>query len=60
MAFTPTGVELIAKGLGQYLGDLGKADKAQQNLGDSASSAGSKFSGLGGGIAKFGAIVGGA
>ena len=57
MAFTPAGVELIVKGLGPYLGDLGKADKAQQNLGNSAASAGSKITASFGNILRSGAIA---
>jgi hypothetical protein len=55
MAFTPTGVEFFAKGLNKYLTGLGKADKAQRGLGDSASSIGKGFNNLGKSALGFGA-----
>lgn len=60
MAFTPTGVEFLAKNLNSYLRDLGKADKAQQGLGKSVTGVGKTFSRVGGSIAKFGALAAGA
>lgn len=60
MSFTPSGVEFIAKGLNQYLGDLGKADKAQQGLGKSVANLAGPFDNIGKSMLSMGAIAGGA
>lgn len=57
-SFTPSGVEFVAKGLSGYLGDLAKADKAQQDLGKSASSIGGHFASAKSGVASFSQTVG--
>lgn len=57
-AFTPTGVEFIAKNLNKYLSGLGRADDAQQKLGRSAASIGKGFVGLGNNVLSFGATAG--
>ena len=60
MAFTPTGVEFLAKGFNKYLSDLGRADKAQQGLGKSVEGIAGSFTKTGNAILGVGALAGGA
>jgi TP901 family phage tail tape measure protein len=43
MALQPAGVELVADGLSGFMSDMGKANKAVSNFGDTGKSAGSMF-----------------
>lgn len=58
-SFTPSGVEFVAKGLSGYLGDLNKANDAQQALGKSVAGIGSSFTSAQSGVASFASTVGG-
>jgi TP901 family phage tail tape measure protein len=57
MAFTPTGVQFVARGLSSYLSNLSSANQAQQNLGFSAEGVGAAFASLGTGVLNFGATA---
>lgn len=57
-AFTPSGVEFVAKNLSGYLSDLSRVDKAQQALGKSAQSVGSQFAGAHTGASSFASRIG--
>lgn len=57
MSFTPTGVTFVAQNLSSYLSDLGKADRAQQDLGRSVAGIGGKFSTSQSQVAGFGSSL---
>jgi len=57
MAFTPTGVQFVAKGLNRYLGQLALANRAQQGLGGAARRVGQDYLLLGNRVLQIGATI---